>query len=228
MTKYNAKNERIKRDYFRYQKEAARRAETTINGIRKALTRFDEYNGFKDFATFNKEQAVAFKKHLANQKAQRTGQPISKATAHATLNALKEFFAWLAWQPGYKSRLHVPDIEYFNLTDKEISIAKTTKFKATPTLEQIRHVLQSMPLETDIQRRNRALIAFTALTGMRDGALASLRLKHVDICLFLSPYWSNTLFSVFCDILGRLSAIKAIYTNKDCFNATSESGCMNH
>src|SRR3972149_1811351 len=100
MTKNTPKNERIKRDYFRYQKEAARRAETTLNGIRKALGRFDEYNGFKDFATFNKEQAIAFKKHLAAQKAQRTGEPISKATALSTLNALKEFFGWLSWQPG--------------------------------------------------------------------------------------------------------------------------------
>jgi integrase len=34
---------------------------------------------------------------------------------------------------------------------------------------------------TDIERRNRALIAFTWLTGVRDGALASLKVKHVNI-----------------------------------------------
>jgi integrase len=33
----------------------------------------------------------------------------------------------------------------------------------------------------DIQLRDRALIAFTILTGMRDSAIASLRLKHIDI-----------------------------------------------
>ena len=124
MKNYNAKNERIKRDYFRFQKNAAGKADATMNGIRKALTRFEKYTGYKDFATFNKDQAVAFKKDLAGQKAQRTGQPISKATMLSTLNALQEFFRWLAWQPSYKSRLHVPDIEYFNLTDKEISVAK--------------------------------------------------------------------------------------------------------
>lgn len=198
MMKYNPKNERIKRNYFRYQKEAARRADTTIDGTRKALGRFEEYIGNKDFAAFNKEQAIAFKKHLSNQKNQRTGEPISKSTALSTLNALKEFFIWLAWQPGYKSKLHVPDIEYFNLTDKEISIAKTSKFKPIPTIEQIRHVVQSMPIEIDIQRRNRALIAFTVLTGMRDGALASLRLKHVDVIgehVKQEPDMVNTKFS---------------------------------
>ena len=50
-----------------------------------------------------------------------------------------------------------------------------------PTLEQIRHVIQTMPASTEIERRDRALIAFTALTGARDGAIASLKLKHVDI-----------------------------------------------
>jgi integrase len=38
-----------------------------------------------------------------------------------------------------------------------------------------------MPSSTDIELRNRALVAFAILTGARDGALASLKLKHVDL-----------------------------------------------
>ena len=38
-----------------------------------------------------------------------------------------------------------------------------------------------MPINTEIERRNRALIAFTLLTGARDGAIASTKLKHVDL-----------------------------------------------
>jgi integrase len=38
-----------------------------------------------------------------------------------------------------------------------------------------------MPFTTDVELRNRALIAFTILTGARDGALASLKMKHVDL-----------------------------------------------
>jgi integrase/recombinase XerD len=34
---------------------------------------------------------------------------------------------------------------------------------------------------TEIERRNRALVAFALLTGARDGALATLRLKHLDL-----------------------------------------------
>jgi hypothetical protein len=38
-----------------------------------------------------------------------------------------------------------------------------------------------MQVTTDIELRNRALIAFTILTGARDGAIASCKLRHVDI-----------------------------------------------
>jgi integrase len=38
-----------------------------------------------------------------------------------------------------------------------------------------------MPATTDIERRDRALIAFTILTGARDGAIASFKLRHIDV-----------------------------------------------
>ena len=38
-----------------------------------------------------------------------------------------------------------------------------------------------MPAITDIELRDRALIAFTILTGARDGAIASFKLRHIDI-----------------------------------------------
>jgi integrase len=42
-------------------------------------------------------------------------------------------------------------------------------------------VLAHLPFGSDIEKRNRALIAFTLLTGARDNAIASMRLKHVDL-----------------------------------------------
>jgi integrase len=38
-----------------------------------------------------------------------------------------------------------------------------------------------MPAATEIDRRNRALIAFAILTGARDGAIASFKLRHIDV-----------------------------------------------
>jgi integrase len=106
---------------------------------------------------------------------------LSKATLHSTLTQLKRFFQWLAGQPGFKSRFRYSDAEYFNLSDKEMHIARAHREQKVPTLEQIKHVINSMPANTDIERRDRALIAFTLLTGARDGAIASIKLKHVDL-----------------------------------------------
>jgi integrase len=49
-----------------------------------------------------------------------------------------------------------------------------------PPREQVRHVIESTSAEDAIQRRDRALVAFILLTGARDGAVVSLKLKHAD------------------------------------------------
>jgi len=181
MTKHNPDNERIKHEYFGYLKEAMRHSESTVDAAAKALNRFEVYTKYRDFKTFHFKQAVAFKKHLAEQKGQRSGEKLSKATLHATLTQLKRFFQWLAREPGYKSRVQYSDAEYFNLSDKETRVATAQRGRKAPTLEQIKHVINTMPASTEIERRNRALIAFTLLTGARDSAIASLKLKHVDL-----------------------------------------------
>jgi integrase len=181
MKTHNPQNERIKRAYFTYLAEATGFSETTIDGVAKALNRFESYTKFRDFKAFRIEQAKGFKASLAEQVSLRTKDRLSKATLYATLSALKRFFIWLAGQPGFKSRISYCDAEYFNLSAKETRIAKARRQQRVPTLEQIRHVIGRMPAQTEIERRDRALVAFTILTGARDGAIASLRLRHIDI-----------------------------------------------
>lgn len=105
----------------------------------------------------------------------------SKATQYATLAHLKRFFQWLALQPGYRSKLRYADAEYFSFSDKDSRVAKARRERPVPTLEQIKHVIATMPAGSEIEQRNRALLAFALLTGARDSALASLKLKHVDL-----------------------------------------------
>jgi integrase len=181
MKTHNPQNERIKRAYFTYLAEAKGFSEATLDGVAKALNRFETYTRFRDFKAFHIEQAKGFKASLADQTSVRTKDRLSKATLYATLTALKRFFIWLAGQPGYKSKISYSDAEYFNLSAKETRIAKAHRDARVPTLEQIRHVIRTMPAATEIERRDRALIAFTILTGARDGATASLKLRHIDI-----------------------------------------------
>jgi len=181
MTKHNPENERIKHRYFAYLKEAKQHSEPTVDAAAKALSRFEEQTRYRSFKAFHFEQAVAFKRHLAEQTGQRSGEKLSKATLHATLKQLRAFFFWLAGQPGYKARLQYSDADYFNLSEKDTRIATAQRERKAPTLEQVKHVIQTMPSGNEIERRNRALIAFALLTGARDSAIASMKLKHVDL-----------------------------------------------
>lgn len=181
MTKHNPENERIKRRYFAYLLDAKQNSEPTVDAAAKALSRFEEYTAYRDFKRFHYEQASAFKRHLAEQTGQRSGEKLSKATLHATLKHLRAFFFWLAGQPGCKSRFQYSDADYFNLSGKDTRIATAHREQKAPTLEQMRHVIERMPSGSEIDRRNRALVAFTLLTGARDSAIASMKLKHVDL-----------------------------------------------
>lgn len=181
MIKYNATNERIKRTYLVFLKEAKQLDEASLDGVAKAISRFEEYTECKEFKAFHFEQAIGFKKHLAKQLNVKTGKPLSKATLHATQRHLKSFFQWLSMQTGYKSRLNYADMEYFNLSEKDTRIATAKRQKAVPTIEQIKNVIANMPTNTLIEKRNRALMAFTILTGARDSAIASFKLKHIDL-----------------------------------------------
>jgi integrase len=181
MKTHSAQNERVKHAYFAYLREAKGMSEPSIDQAAKALSRFEAYTNFRDFKQFHRRQAEAFKQDLGSQRGQRTGEPLSKATIYSTLTSLKAFFVWLAGQPGFKSRISYSDTEYFNMAMKDARVAKAAREARVPTVEQIRHVLGSMPTVTAVERRNRAIIAFTILTGARDGAIASMKLKHVDL-----------------------------------------------
>lgn len=181
MPKHNPANERIKREYFAYLKGPRGRDAATIDGVAKSLARFEDSTGARDFSKFRREQATSFGERLAEVRNGRTGERLSKATMHSTLRDLRTFFDWLAFQPGFRRRVDQRDAEYFNLSDKDKAVARAVRVKAAPTLEQVRHVLAAMPHGTALERRDRALIAFAAITGARVNALASFQLHHVDL-----------------------------------------------
>jgi site-specific recombinase XerD len=181
MPVHNPKNERIKREYFAFLKEAKRQSEQTVDSAAKALDRFENSTNHKNFEKFHVQQAIAFKRHLAEQYNCRSGNKLSKATLHSTLTQIKHFFQWLAMQPGFKTNLRYTDAEFFNLSDKDTRVATARREQRAPTLEQVKKVINSMPASTEIELRNRALVAFAIQSGTRDRAIASMKLKHLDL-----------------------------------------------
>lgn len=181
MRKHHPKNERIKRAYLSYLEEAKRMSQASANDAAAAIHLFEVSTGWKDFAAFHIEQAKRFKRWLSQQTNAKTGKPLAIATIHSRLMALRSFVAWLAEQPGYKSRISRKDCDYFNPTANDTRIATARRERPVPEIGQIRHVLDNMPNETAVEKRDRALIAFTLLSGARDDAIASLNIGHVDL-----------------------------------------------
>jgi len=196
--KVTEENERIKRRYLQFLREAKRSDMATVDRAADAILRFERSTDFKPFKRFHIEQAVIFKRQLSTEKSKATGAQLSKATIDSTLRAVKAFVLWLAGQPGYKSRIAYADAEYFNLNAKDARVAHAERDTPFPTMEQCRHAFVQMPSATPMQRRDKALFAFLMLTGARDGAIASFSLKHIDLmqgCVYQDARDVKTKFS---------------------------------
>jgi len=181
MKKTSVNNVRIIHEYIKYLRDAKRQDHSTIDGALKSINRFENYTGYLDFNKFKKKHAIGFKKHLLAQKSLVTGERLSKATVLTATRHLKMFFQYLVTQKGYRAKINYSDIEYFNLSEKDTRIANTKRKRNVATIEQIIQTLEAMPHTTDIEMRDRALVAFIILTGARDSAVASAKIKHIDI-----------------------------------------------
>lgn len=181
MRKYHPKNERMKHQYFAYLEEAKRLSVKSVDIAAAAIADFENSTNYKDFAAFHIEQARKYKRVLSESLNFRTKKPLAKATIHFRLLAIKAFFFWLAGQPGHKSKISYFDCEYFNPSANDSRIATAKRPVAFPTLAQVKQTIASMPFETDIEMRNRALLAFTLLTCARVDALISFKISNLDL-----------------------------------------------
>lgn len=194
-------NERMKRKYVFYLEEADGLDAKTTDKVLAAMLKFEQSTGFKPFKRFHIDQAAKFKVYLSQAK-NRNGMPLSHSTIDATLALVRKFFHWLAGQSGYKKVLTYSDARYFNNNRKSARIAHTANEKECPSPEAALHAFQAMPSATEFEKRDKALFAFLMLTGARVGAVASLRLRHIDLFngkVFQDPREVNTKAAKYID-----------------------------
>lgn len=190
MTQKYAPNEVVKRQYFNFLEHADGKSDATIRKIEKSILRFEGFTQFSDFKTFDQKTAIAYKRHLADE-------DLAKVTILTQMTQLKRFLKWLSRQSGYKSKISVDDVDYLSLSDKDVRAANSPLEKDYPTLAMVGHVVSKMPHSTPKERRDRALVSCCALTGIRGGALISLRLKHFQkhrMLIVQDPREVNTKF----------------------------------
>ena len=180
MTKCCPENEKIKHRYALYLEAADGKQSSTADASLRAIARFEASTRYRPFKKFHIEHARQFRADLL-EAVGLTGQPLSASTVTATLRRLREFFLWLSREPGYRSAINANDAAYFSPSGQDQRIASARRDRPVLEVDEIKHVVSLMPSTTAVERRDRALVAFALVSGMRDGALATLQLKHVDI-----------------------------------------------
>ena len=182
MTQFNTANERLKNEFQRYLREAQGLTASTIAQHMSALLEFEQSNGLADFSTFSEDQAVAFKDRLRSPAYTKAGRPLSANSIRSRLLSVKKFFGWLLTQRLKAVKFNRATIDFLNPNRAEVALAKTSvRTKTVPTLEQLYHLMEILPKETDAQRRVRATLAVLALTACRVTALSTVKLKHLDL-----------------------------------------------
>jgi len=178
MGKVNARNERAKLAFYRWLKNADGCSDSTINTIETAILLWQEFAKNGDFGMFNADKAVDFKRWLGKRAFR--GKPISIVTYHSYLRYLRKFFRWLSQEPGYRSRIKPNAVDYLKATEKETRLATQSAPPKYPPLEYVQKVVNSIKPKTEVDQRDRALISFTLLSGMRDQAIVTLPLGCFD------------------------------------------------
>lgn len=178
MPKVNVKNERVKRSFYRWLKGADGCCESTVNNIENAILLWQEFSKDEDFDLYNGDKAIDFKRWLSER--QFRDKPISIVTYHAYLRYLRKFFVWISREPGHRRRIKPNSLAYLKVTEKEARMATQSAPRNYPSLDYVQKVINSIQPKTEIDRRDRALIAFTLLSGMRDSAIASLPIGCFD------------------------------------------------
>ncbi len=173
------KNETAKRKFFGYVRNSKGFSEKTIDCYDKAICLWEDFSNKADFIKFNKTAAEGFKNWLKVKKKIKFQQEISVSYRYDTLRHLRTFFEWLSKQKGYK-RVDQTAIDYLKLSREEAKIATQPRDVKTPSLEEIKAVIENIKGKLEIEMRDRALISLIFLTGARISAIRTLPMKSFD------------------------------------------------
>ncbi|WP_336801099.1 tyrosine-type recombinase/integrase [Kaistia sp. MMO-174] len=165
---------------YRYQgflEHAKGNSTKTIDSHLRAIVGFNQFQRGRLFGTITIEHIMAFRKHILEKVSQTTGEELSASTIVHTLGALQDFFHWLV--DSEFPKFDRAAIEYFTPPKRTELNARTRPRRQVPTPEDIARMVAAIDIDTFIGLRDAAVISIIFLTAIRDGALVSLRIKHV-------------------------------------------------
>ena len=171
----NTHNERLIYRLQKYFFDIRQRDLKTIDAMLAHIRRFETFASYHRLTDTTIEDAIAFRRALAD----RSGKPLSASSIVHILASLREAFRWLKDQPE-GANIMSDVIECLKAPKAFENAARLPVEKLVLKVDQIRKVILAMPVDTIWQRRDRAILAFLLLSGMRVTAILKLRLRHID------------------------------------------------
>ena len=150
----------------------------TIIQYINAINEFEISTNFKNFKTFNENQAVNFIAYITNKKNAKTGRIVSKQLILHYTSHVRIFFTWLTNENGFKN-IKKNDVAYIVLSKNETKRGGMSSEKEKYTVAEILSTIRIMPNKTQIQRRDKALISLAFLTTPRITALKDALIEDI-------------------------------------------------
>ena len=169
---FNPKNERLKYKYLMYLMGPKRLDKKTWKKIMEHIRYYECLNDFEPLLPLTVEKIHNYVGRICNQ-------GLSLSYIDQNLKALRDFYEWTTHQKAYTSGVDYNILPYFSLTNNQRKMARAPEYKESYEIDEILGVIRQMPAQTEIQQRNRALIALQALCGMRIAELASISLDNL-------------------------------------------------
>jgi len=178
--KITYKNERLKKEFYKWLKNSKQFSEETIKCYEKAIWLWEDFSNKEDFGSFNEATAEAFREWIKNKRKHNSQEIISITYCYHNLRFLKTFFVWLSKQKGYKLRIKEPAIDCLNLSKNEVREAKQVKSIKNPTLDEVKMVIETIKGKTEIEMRDKAIFSLAFLSGARISAIRTLPMRSFD------------------------------------------------
>lgn len=180
MTKNILQNEQRKREFFDHLRGADGFAESSVHDFAEAVVQWQTFTENEDFAAFNKSKALAFRVWLNERPSPTETGQVSLSTQYNYLRRIKRFFSWLSGQPNYRNRILKNDVEFLRLSKIDARIATAGTTRKMPTFEEVKAIIESIQINNEIDKRDRAMICLALTTGIRISALTTLKMKSFN------------------------------------------------
>lgn len=174
---WNAENERL---IYEWQVFAGKYSDKTLNAHLADIRRFEAFTERRTFTEITPAQAASYRDQLIQGYRNSAGDSrLSASTVRHAASYLRSFFDWLEARGRKAVR---PSISGYFALPKALhqSVAPRRKKDYLP-LDVALQAAALLPGDDLLERRDRAIFCLAYVGALREGALITLRLRHVNI-----------------------------------------------